>query len=320
MSEAPSKINVPILIASFVLSIFLWAVVYAQNLPIATRQMEVELVLDGLDTTQFAITKRPDKLRIWVTGSEQQLNELRDTEKFALVDLSQPILGKRVYEVRLLPNLLRQLATDSTPEVTMEIEPVRKREGLKVMVQTSGRLPNDELRLDRLVVDPKEVSILGPQSLVESVAQVRVRFDLSDVDPQRKTPHTVLCEPLDDQMRPIDGVKVQPTFVGLTPVLIPSPQEKTANVLVRFKGSPAPGYESAGYRLDADNALLMGPSFALATLSSVSTEDIDLTGLTGPKDFTVKLKLPPGVTDAKPSRVKVRVLVRPAPAPAAGNP
>ena len=94
----------------------------------------------------------------------------------------------------------------------------------------------------------------------------------------------------------------------------------------RFKGRVAPGFEQTSYQIDRETATLVGPSFALATVSSIETQLIDIQGLSGPKDFEVPLRLPPGVTSARPAKVKVRVLVRrvpspPAtPAPAGGNP
>jgi YbbR domain-containing protein len=101
----------------------------------------------------------------------------------------------------------------------------------------------------------------------------------------------------------------------VTPVLIPSPEEKTASILARFKGRVAPGFEQAGYRLERETVTLTGPSYALATISSVETQPIDIEGLSGNREFVAPLRLPPGVTATRPSKVKVRVLVRRVPIP-----
>ncbi|MGV3617848.1 MAG: YbbR-like domain-containing protein [Fimbriimonas sp.] len=315
MSEiSERKINVPLLVASLIVSFFLWAAVYAQNLPVATRQVEVDLLPDGLDTARFAIVKRPDKLRVWVTGSEQQLNELRDMEKFGLVELSQSVAGARMYPVALQPNLLRELAHDAVPEVRLDIQPILRRK-LKVSPQTSGRLSNKDLRLDSLVSEPGTVTVTGARPLVEQVVEARVAFDLGIADPKRAAPHNLVVEVVDARGVRVTGVEVSPPIVGITPVLVPSPEEKTASVLTRFRGSPAPGYEQAGYRLDRETVTLMGPSFALATVSAIETQPIDISGLTGSKEFTTPLKLPTGVTATRPTQVRVRVLIRRVPTP-----
>lgn len=326
MSESSAKkVNVPLLIASLIISFFLWASVYAQNLPVVTRQVEVDLLPDGLDAERFAIVKRPTKIKVWVTGSEQQLNELRDMEKFGLVELSQSVAGDRTYPVALQPTLLRELAHDSVPEIRLDIQPILKRT-FKITPQTTGKLSSNELRLDSLVSEPESITVSGARSLVVQVAEARVSFDLSQADPKRSAPHNLLVEVVDARGVRVPGVDVSPPIVGVTPVLIPSPEEKTASILARFKGRVAPGFEQTSYQIDRETATLVGPSFALATVSSIETQLIDIQGLSGPKDFEVPLRLPPGVTSARPAKVKVRVLVRrvpspPAtPAPAGGNP
>lgn len=317
MSESSAKkVNVPLLISSLIISFFLWASVYAQNLPVVTRQVEVDLLPDGLDADRFAIVKRPPKLKVWVTGSEQQLNELRDMEKFGLVELSQSIAGDRTYPVALQPSLLRELAHDSVPEVRLDIQPILKRT-FKITPQTTGKLPSNELRLDSLVSEPNSVTVTGARSLVVQVAEARISFDLAQADPKRAAPHNLLVEVVDARGVRVAGVDVSPPIVGVTPVLIPSPEEKTASILARFKGRVAPGFEQAGYRLERETVTLVGPSFTLATISSIETQPIDIEGLSGPRDFVAPLRLPPGVTSTRPSKVKVRVLVRRAPSPSA---
>lgn len=312
MIEQRGKLNIPVLISSFLIAFFLWAAVYAQNLPITTRQFEIDLIRDGLDESKLAVREGQVKLKVWATGTEQQISELRDAEKFGLVDLSKATSGTRVYPVALQPTLLRQLANDSVPEVRFAIENLAKR-SLPVHADTFGKLPSEDMRLDQLVTEPTDVTISGPQTLADQVVDIRVRFDLSMVDPNRRTPNTLPVDAVDAQGRVITGVKLSPVVVGVTPVLSPSPEEKSANVLVRFKGTPAAGYETAGYKLDHDNVVLVGKSFALAMTSTIETEPIDLTGLTSPHQFVATLKLPNGITGTRPDKVKVRVIVRRAP-------
>lgn len=313
-SNQATKVNVPLLVASLIVSFFLWASVYAQNLPVATRQVEVDLLPDGLNTERFAIVKRPPNFKVWVTGSEQQLKELQDMEKFGLVELSQAVAGDRTYPVALQPPLLRELAHDSVPEIRLDIQPIMKKT-FKITPQTTGKLPSNDLRLDSLVSEPDSITVTGARSLVVQVVEARVSFDLSQADPKRAAPHNLLVELVDARGLRVGGVDVSPPIVGVTPVLIPSPEEKTASILARFKGRIAPGFEQAGYRLERETVTLTGPSYALATISSVETQPIDIEGLSGNREFVAPLRLPPGVTATRPSKVKVRVLVRRVPTP-----
>lgn len=328
-SKQGSKVNVPLLISSLLISFFLWASVYAQNLPVVTRQLEIDLLLQGLDSDRFAVVKRPTTIKVWFTGSEQQVKELRDMEKYGRIELSQAVAGDRSYPVLLQPPLLRDLAHDSVPEIRLDIQPMMTRI-IKVSRQTTGKLPNDDLRLDSLVLEPDSITVTGARSLVSQVAEARITFDLSQADPKKADPHRLSVDLLDARGVRVPEVNPTPPIINVTPVLIPSPEQKTASILARFKGRVAPGYEQAGYRLARETVTLVGPSYALAMVSSIETQPIDIEGLTENREFTAPLRLPPGVTSTKPSKVKVRVLIRrvpestppatPPPAPAGDTP
>lgn len=308
MSEKRSKINIPLLISSLLVSCFLWAAVYAQSLPVTTRPLEVDLLRDGLDANQYSALRVPSKLKVWVTGTEEQLNELRETERVGLLDLSRAQPGERLYPVNLQPPLLRDLAHDRVPEVRIMIERLLRRT-IKPTPQTTGKLPTENIRLDMLVIDPPQVSVSGPESRVKEVAEARVPFELAVADPDRRAAHVRPVEVVDSRGRRMDDVDVSPAFVSVTPILQPAPEEKTASVLARFRGSVATGFEQTGYKLDSEKVVLMGPSYSLAMVSSVETQPIDVTGLRANREFTVDLKLPAGVTATRPQRVKVRVFV-----------
>lgn len=308
-----TKVNVPMLIAALIVSFFLWASVYAQNLPVVTRSLDVDLLLQGLDGDRYAVVKRPATIKVWYTGSEQQMKELRDMEKYGRIELGQAVAGDRSYPVLLQPPLLRDLAHDSVPEIRLDIQPIATRT-FKVTRQTKGKLPNDDLRLDSLVVEPASITVTGARSLVSQVAEARITFDLSQADPKMADPHRLTVDLLDARGVRVPEVVPNPPIVNVTPVLIPSPEEKTASILARFKGRPAPGYEQASYRVDRNTVTLIGPSYALAMVSAVETQPIDIEGLSATKQFTVSLRNPPGVTSTKPSKVKVTVDIRRTPA------
>lgn len=312
MSEGSPKINVPLLIASFIASIVLWAAVYAQSVPMTTRQYEVDLLRDGFDTSRLAVVDGESKLKLWVTGTEQQIAELQTAEKYGQVDLSGAAPGDRSYPVELHPPLLRELIRD-IPEVRMRIETVARRK-IRVTPEAVGKLSNaPQHNLDQLVADPASVTVSGAESVVKQVAEARVVYDLALADLKRSTPHNLPVEAVDAKGRRIENVEISPIFVGVTPILVPSPVQRSASVLVRFEGALPDGYEMAGYRVEPASVTLEGASFATNTVSSVETQPVNIAGVTSTRSLEANLKVPAGVTAVKPDRVSVRVLIRKAP-------
>jgi hypothetical protein len=84
-------------------------------------------------------------------------------------------------------------------------------------------------------------------------------------------------------------VRVDPQEISFTlePLL-----ERRVSVAPDIKGVPAHGYELAGYELTPRVAVLRGPKSRVQGAATLLTEEVDLTGRTGPFTLRVRVVLP----------------------------
>jgi len=84
-------------------------------------------------------------------------------------------------------------------------------------------------------------------------------------------------------------VRVDPQQISFTlePLL-----ERRVTVAPDLKGVPAYGYELAGYELSPRTALLRGPRSRVQAISTLLTEEVDLTGRSGPFTLRVRVIIP----------------------------
>jgi YbbR domain-containing protein len=84
-------------------------------------------------------------------------------------------------------------------------------------------------------------------------------------------------------------IRVDPQEISFTlePLL-----ERRIAVAPDIKGVPAHGYELAGYELSPRAAVLRGPRSRVQAVDTLLTEEVDLTGRTGPFTLSVRLILP----------------------------
>ena len=152
-----------------------------------------------------------------------------------------------------------------------------------------------------------EVTVTGPQSIVERVDRVIFQVDIGD----RTSSYTGDFETIavDENGVPIPEVEVRPRRVGASVEI--EARGRLVPVLVPTSGSPAEGYDVADRVVSPPAVLLNGPEEVLADLVSVSTESVDIEGASEALTRRVAVTgLPPGVTVVDPRDGTVLVVIQ----------
>jgi YbbR domain-containing protein len=153
------------------------------------------------------------------------------------------------------------------------------------------------------------VTVSGPSSLVNRVARVELRVDISN----RTADFTGVFEPVavDEGGQPITGVTLNPStmsaFVEITA------RGKRVAVIAQINGEPAPGFEVVDRVINPDTVLIDGPPDILEGMITVSTEVVEIAGAEDDVAQPVAITtLPEGVTiiDLPLGTVDVLVQIR----------
>ena len=305
--------NWPIALASLVVSVMLWFVVYAQSVP-APQNVRAPIAIDGLDRSRFFVRDLPNDLRLVVNAPADRAKDLADERITASVDLSSPRTGTHVYPVTVSPDWVRRYI-DARPTAQVSIEPVESRT-LRITRKVKGLLPDASLQLTSTTLSPEKAEITGPASEVESVAEVRAFFDLSAISATDGKPQESKLIVLDSRgVRPQD-VQTTPMYAQYTYQIEVAETTKPAIVVADVDDVT---YDSSvvgnGYRIDPPSVDVKGHPDVLARVSQIHAIPVHAHGISRDRTFRVRLVPPKGTQIVGPKEVSVTILVLPIPKP-----
>jgi YbbR domain-containing protein len=158
----------------------------------------------------------------------------------------------------------------------------------------TGTVPSG-LRIGDPTVDPGEVQVRGPSSVVSLVDRVMayVSIPASGIDFNEP----VGLQPVDVEGQPVGRglLDVQPESVSVT--INVEQVETTDTIPVRpvIQGTPAPGFALEAITVDPSTVTLRGLPEDLEPITEILTEPIDIGGLSADETFDVDLVLPDAV-------------------------
>ena len=283
-------------IASLAIAVLLWFQVQPLYEPGREREFAVPLrainVPDGLTPSAM-----PDSVMVVAGGSQNNLDRLDASEVVAEVDLRTARAGSSASLVRVRGGGSAVDVRPRNPRVEIRLEPITTVE-LAVTVDRMGT-PPEGVGVQDLLLAPRRVKVVGPQSQVPKVRRARVSVDLTSVTPGMAK--SLVVDLLDAEGRPVPMVSADPGSVGVTIVAAPEATTKSVPVSVDWRGRIEPGWRVTGFEVSPPSVVLSGSPERLAALSSLLTVPIDLTGVTGRDQRQVPLNLPGGVTANVPA-------------------
>lgn len=290
---------------SLLLAILLWLQVMTQAQPTSRKELLISLRSQSVPP-DLMVTQIPDGVTVTVEGPEAQLERIEPGQFVATVELAN--LKPGMHNVRVtLPEVRDTLSISiKRPTVPVALEKIGEASH-KVEVQMQGSL-STTLQLEGSSSQPSFVKVIGPASEVARVRRVRALVDLELVKPgliqQSK------LEILDKDNVPITMVRADPEMVNVLPRLAAAPSSRSVLINPIWKGQPAFGFQVKSYVITPNTVLLSGPSEILATFVTISTTQIDLSGLTQSKKFKVQLDLPGRVSAVTQQPIEVEVLIQ----------
>jgi YbbR domain-containing protein len=159
------------------------------------------------------------------------------------------------------------------------------------------------------VMDPNELAVSGPESLVNRVDRLRAQVDISGATEDVSRMITITA--VDENDRVVTGVTVTPSVVAtMVPIELLGGYR---SVIVRpvTTGIVASGYRLTNYLISPASVVVFSsnPRLVEALPGYVQTKPINLSGVDDDFETLVELDLPTGVTAATDSKVLVQVSI-----------
>jgi YbbR domain-containing protein len=156
---------------------------------------------------------------------------------------------------------------------------------------------------------PQQVAIVGPNSLLEQIEQVRIDIDISSVKENIKTENIVSI--YDKNGEEIKNLSVEPNTVSVSIKVGEGYPEKILPIKPRIVGKPAPEYYISKIVANPSYIKVYGNYSKIGKLDFLETIPIDVNGISK----TLTVKIPPIISEGiyisneQESLIEVQILV-----------
>ncbi len=228
----------------------------------------------------------------------------------AILDLSGLSAGEHTLDIQIQISTRPVRIISKTPRTaTVTLEPLATRT-FPVELSISGQ-PATGYQAGDPVLDPTEITISGPQSQVERVAQVRVPINLAAA--RENIDQTVTVQPLDENNQIIAGLGLNPAEVSVTLPISQQGGYRDLAVKVVVSGQVASGYRLANISVFPPVVTVFSgdPALVNSLPGALETQPLDLENANDEVTTRLAIKLPEGISLVGDQTVLVRVNISP---------
>ena len=274
---------------SVIAAIIIWTIVITTvNPPTNATIRDIPVNISGADRLEergFAIYSVSDSaLDMEVTGSRNDVRKLSASDISIDANVSNLPEGLNSVTVTYIvpPGISVDGIQSSTITVVVE-KLVSIARPVEVILEGAG--PGQEIQIKS--VSLTQVDVSGAESLVASVASVKVNGTLEAAALDTPVDNTLAADAVDVSGNKVAGVKLAHDTISVTAVLY---QTKTVPLEVVVEGSVWEGAVITETSFPA-NIVIKGPAALLSQISSVESEPIDIEGIYETRIFDVVPKL-----------------------------
>jgi YbbR domain-containing protein len=292
--------------SSLILALLLWGWVTTREDPETTRTFPGVTVEVAELPDDLVVVSSPPNVTVTLKGPRSVISRVDSSEVSAHLDLDGidapgsttvdivVTAPDGVWERRAVPSRF-PIHVERTTSKNFKLEPVIE----------------DDLdatrRIGQIQPSVSQVTVSGPESLVNSVIHVVLPINIGDAT--REFTGAFTPEPRDANGQPITGLTISPSSVTATVPI--EAAGKSVAVTIQTVGSPAQGYDVIDRVANPSTVRVDGPQNQLDGMVIVKTEPIDISGAKDDVSKRVALQgLPPDVRVIEPASGTVEVYVQ----------
>ena len=305
--------NIRTLLLALVLGFAVWISAVSAADPDEMRSpITVPLEIIGQETSLVITNDIPSTINVTLRAPRsiwEQLTAQQDAVR-AVLDLTGLSADEHDLPVQILISVRPvQIVLVEPATVTVKLEPLAIRT-LPIVLSLSGQ-PAIGYQAGEATIDPGEVILSGPESLVNQAARARVLVRLDGV--REGIEQAMKIEILDEQNIPLDGITINPESAR---VKIPVSQQggfRDVAVKVVVRGQVAAGYrlENISVFPPVVTVFAEDPELVSKLPGVVETQPLELQDAKQDIATRLTLSLPENITIVGAQTVQVQVAISP---------
>ncbi|MDX9851465.1 MAG: CdaR family protein [Anaerolineaceae bacterium] len=308
-----SKRVVPTLLTALVLAITVWIIAVTASDPAENRTYPrtVPIEIVGQDTNLVMTSELPSSVAIVLNTPQSVWEKIVSTQTpvRAILDLSGVQAGTHLLELQIQVNIRPVKVVSYSPRnISVKLENLSSKV-LPLSLIVRGE-PAIGYQAEDPVVDVKQITVTGPISQVDRVAEVRATIDINQG--YEDISRSINLVALDKNETVINNVTLTPDRVDVFQEINQRYGYRNVIVSVNMEGQVADGYRLTNISVIplAVTVYSSNPQFVNDLPGYVETMPLNLNGLKDDVDVSLLLDLPEGVLVVGENRtVLVRVSI-----------
>jgi YbbR domain-containing protein len=284
---------------SLLVAVALWVAVTDAENPRNTYDYGGGLIVNAVNVPQgLAVAGMSQNvIFVRVSATEEAFSELTTADFVAEVNMSgerQPTSNKPV-SVRVAgrDDVDVISVSPSTIEVLLDDEASKQ---VPVQINRLGAPPQGVV-VSSIEASPTNVTITGAASLIARVESASANVNLTGLRVNQQQQYVLTARDASNlQLAPIE---IEPSTADVRVAVSTTGVQRSVPVRVRTRGHVAEGYNLVSWSIDQSSVTIEGPIQLVQALTSVDTEEFDLTGLSSDQTRSLPLQLPTGITSQR---------------------
>jgi YbbR domain-containing protein len=307
-------INLRTFLLALVLAIAVWiSAVKAADPDEVHAPITVPVEIVGKDNSLVMTNKVPATIEVTLRAPQSVWERLtaQGNSIRAFLDLSGLSAGEHVVNIKVQVTVRPTQTVLINPTVaTVILEPFAT-QTLHINLSLSGQSATG-YRAGDAVLDPSEVTISGPKSLVDKAKRARVQVNLGGT--RESLDEAIPIEILDEKNAPLlDGITISPQTVHVNVPISQQGGFRDVAVKVVVQGQQAPGYrlENISVFPPVVTVFASDPQLIKNISGVVETQPLDITDAKDKITTRLGLNLPDNITIVGAQTVQVEVGISP---------
>lgn len=291
------KKNWKLKLLSLVIAIFLWSyIIYSMNPVVDVRMNDIEIVYENLESIENNgyILNSDLQNSVNVTVAGQRRNLLNLTSQHIRVSANLENLSEGVHTLQLNYSVPEGIALeDYQPSVNVNVDRVISKE-IDVQINRIGNLQENYVLVSNQLT-PERISIKGARSIVDSVQNLVVDLDLNNLTNNVTVNREIRA--IDETGQEVTGITLGQEFVNMNVIV---EMQKEVEIKPTIVGEVDPELRLESTSLNRTSVFIQGPPDIINGITSIETQEIDISQMTESGQIPVNLELQDDVRPVNP--------------------
>lgn len=292
------------LVAVF-LAVVLWFNASDQQNVYQEQVFKVPLEIRNLPSS-LVVTDLPASVEVEVEGKWGVVDKVNARDFSAFVGLETYKAGKNEVPVEVTVPPGVRLVNVNPSTIIVQLANMASVQ-LPVVADIRGGAA-EGFRALPAVIEPAEVIVNGPQTLLDKIRSARVKVNLNDAqeDWVKVLPITLNGQSKDDAF----NVTIEPKTAKVYIPIVPAEQGKVVPIEVTFQGEPPEGYVVGTVTVEPDGVEITGTQEEINKITSIKTLPVNVEGRESSFSENIKLDVPGSVKVSRQAGVDVFVEIK----------